>query len=66
MNAILSIPPKFFAVFSKRLRIRRFSLSQPISRSTILRRRYSRLLNFTPRRVRSWLSWEGITGWMPN
>ena len=62
MNAILSIPPKFFAVFSKRLKMRRFSLSQPINRSTTLRLRYSRLLNFTPRSLWSWFCWQGITG----
>ena len=62
MNAILIIPPKFFAVFSKREKMRRDSLSQPISRSMMLRRRYCSPSNFTMRASRSSLSLHGITG----
>ena len=64
MNAILMKPPKFFAVLSNREKIRRFSLSQPISRSTILRSLYKSLSNSTGRASRSWLSCVGITGLM--
>ena len=39
MNAILIMPPKFFAVFSNRQTNRRHSFSQPIRHSTMLRRR---------------------------
>lgn len=65
MNARRIIPAKFFAVFSKREKIRRFSLSQPINRSTTLRRRYASASNSTPRLSRSSLVRLGMTGWIP-
>ena len=37
MKAILSIPAKFLAVFSNRVKMRRLSFSQPISRSMMFR-----------------------------
>ena len=62
MNAILIIPTKFKAVFSKRENTRRLSFSQPINRSTMFRRRYCSRSNATGRRSRSSLAFEGITG----
>ena len=62
MKAILSIPAKFLAVFSNRVRMRRLSFSQPISRSMTFRCRYFLLLNVTGRASRSSFSFEGITG----
>jgi len=38
---LLTNPPKFLAVFSNCEKIRRYSFSQPISRSTMFRSRYS-------------------------
>lgn len=66
MNANLTKPPKFLAVFSKRENTRRASLSHPMSRSTMLRRRYAFRSNFTGRSARSSFSLDGMTGWMFN
>ena len=54
MKAIFTIPAKFFAVFSNRLKIRRHSLSQPISLSTMLRLAVCLFVNFNaaPRYLR--------------
>ena len=65
MNAILIIPEKFFAVFSKRANIRRHSFSQPINRSIMFRFRYAFLSKVTIRLLRSWLDGVGITGCTP-
>jgi len=62
MNASLNIPPKLIAVFSKREKTRRLSLSQPISRSMIFRRRYAWLSNSTGRAARPSFSFDGMTG----
>ncbi|MFO0791370.1 MAG: hypothetical protein U0805_18065 [Pirellulales bacterium] len=52
-------------VFSNRERMRRFSLSQPMSRSMMLRRRYASRSKSTSRASRSWFCLEGITGVTP-
>ena len=65
MKASVIMPPKFLAVFSNREKIRRIPFSQPISRSTTLRRRYASLSKSTSRASRSWFSFEGITGVTP-
>lgn len=65
MNAILTIPPKFFADFSKRENTRRDSLSHPIRRSTMFRRLYDSRSNAIGRLSRSWFAGVGITGLMP-
>ena len=65
MKASVIMPPKFFAVFSNREKIRRLSFNQPISRSTMFRRRYASLSNSTGRVVRSSFSFDGITGAIP-
>ncbi len=66
MNAIFNIPPKFLAVFSKREKIRRLSLSQPMRRSIMFRWRYASRSNSTGRASQSSFSFEGMTGQMPN
>ena len=66
MNAILIMPPKFFADFSNRVTTRRHSFSQPITHSTMLRRRYASRSNSTGRADRSSFSLDGITGLIPN
>ena len=66
MNAILIMPPKFFADFSNRVITRRHSFSQPITHSTMLRRRYASRSNSTGRAERSSFSFDGITGLIPN
>lgn len=66
MNAILIIPAKLTAVFSNRVRIRRLSFSQPISRSTMFLSRYASRSNGTGRVSRSSLTFEGITGSIAN
>jgi len=66
MNAILRKPPKFFAVFSNREKIRRFSLSHPISRSTMFRALYISRSNSTGRASRSSFSLLGMTGVISN
>lgn len=60
------MPPKFLAVFSNREKMRRLSLSQPIRRSMTLRRRYASLSKSTGRASRSWFSFEGNAGVIPN
>ena len=65
MKAILIMPPKFFADFSNRVITRRHSFSQPITHSTMLRRRYASRSNSTGRADRSSFSFDGITGLMP-
>ena len=60
MKANVSMPPKFFAVFSNREKMRRLSLSQPINRSTMLRRRYASRSNSTGRAARSSFSLERV------
>ena len=62
MKAGVIIPPKFLAVFSNREKMRRLSLSQPMSRSMMLRRRYSYLSNSTGRAERSSFAFDGMTG----
>ncbi len=49
MKVGLTIPPKFAAVFSKRVKILRDSLSQPISHSIVHRFPYATLSNGTER-----------------
>ena len=66
MKAMVSMPPKFFAVFSKRAKILRLSFSHPISRSTTLRDRYVSRSNSTGRASRSSFAFDGMTGVTPN
>ena len=66
MKAILIMPPKFFADFSNRVITRRHSFSQPITHSTMLRRRYASPSNSTGRADRSSFSFDGITGLIAN
>ena len=65
MKARVIMPPKFLAVFSNREKILRLSLSHPISRSTMLRRRYASLSNAMGRASRSSFSLDGMTGLIP-
>lgn len=65
MKAHFSIPRKFLARFSKRVRMRRHSFSQPIKRSTMLRRRYVCQSNSTNRASRSSFDLLGMMGRMP-
>ena len=53
------------AVFSKRVSTRRLSLSQPMSRSTMLRSRYASRSNSTGLRLESWPALLGMTGSTP-
>ena len=66
MNAILIMPPKFLAVFSKREKMRRHSFNQPIKRSTMFRSRYASLSNATGLASRASFIFDGITGVMSN
>lgn len=66
MNAILIIPAKFLAVFSKREKILRHSFNQPMSRSMMFLSRYDSRSKSADRLSGSWLDGVGITGCTPS
>lgn len=63
MKATRIIPRKFF---SKRVSMRRHSLSHPMSRSMTFRERYVSRSNSTTRCSRSCFALDGMTGVMPS